>query len=165
MRTRCLADAGFFDGELYAVERYCRVEEERPADSFFSINETVVEAQVVEEVVDNPDEASDAVNELIARLSNLRAGGEIYYTDAELNNSGIVVGKKYGENAVASIISRSFAEITTVVWIGKILFVFKFLCLDDFQRKAKLFRQRDGFLELASRQAGRIGHDRQRLVS
>tara|TARA_B100001778_G_scaffold17719_1_gene13344 strand:- start:160 stop:1158 length:999 start_codon:yes stop_codon:yes gene_type:complete len=28
--------------------------------------------------------------------------------------SGIVVGKKYGENAVASIISRSFAEITTV---------------------------------------------------
>lgn len=28
--------------------------------------------------------------------------------------SGIVVGKKYGENAVASIISRSFAEIATV---------------------------------------------------
>jgi len=28
--------------------------------------------------------------------------------------SGIVVGKKYGENAVASIISRSFAEITIV---------------------------------------------------
>ncbi len=28
--------------------------------------------------------------------------------------SGIVFGKKYGENAVASIISRSFAEITTV---------------------------------------------------
>ena len=28
--------------------------------------------------------------------------------------SGIVVGKKYGENAVASIISRSFAEISTV---------------------------------------------------
>ena len=28
--------------------------------------------------------------------------------------SGIVVGKKYGDNAVASIISRSFAEITTV---------------------------------------------------
>ncbi len=28
--------------------------------------------------------------------------------------SGIVVGKKYGENAVASIIARSFAEITTV---------------------------------------------------
>ena len=80
-----------FEGELYAVERYCRVEEEGPSDSFFSINETVVEAQVVEEAVDNTDEASDAVDKLIARLSNLRTGGEIDYGDAELNNSGIVV--------------------------------------------------------------------------
>ncbi len=57
-----------FEGELYAVKRYCRVEEEGPSDSFFSINETVVEAQVVKEAVDNPDETSDHVDELISRL-------------------------------------------------------------------------------------------------
>ena len=46
---------------------------------------------------------NEEVSEKIAKLINIYAIA-----------SGIVVGKKYGENAVASIISRSFAEITTV---------------------------------------------------
>ena len=51
----------------------------------------MVEAEVVREAVDNPDETPDAVDELIARPSNLRAGGEIDHTNAELNTSDIVV--------------------------------------------------------------------------
>ncbi len=32
-----------------------------PADLFFSINKIVVEAQVADEAVDNPNEASDSI--------------------------------------------------------------------------------------------------------
>ena len=73
-------------------------------------------------VASKNDEISEKIAKLIKSttlrpyLSNDIIGSQIA---GALKNiyaiaSGIVVGKKYGENAVASIISRSFAEITIV---------------------------------------------------
>ena len=77
-----------FEDELYVVQRYCMIVEEGPSDSFFSNNETVVEAEVVEEAAGSPDEDTDAVDALITRLANLHTGAEI---DAEINHSGVVI--------------------------------------------------------------------------
>ena len=77
-----------FEDELYAVQRYCMIVEEGPSDSFFSNNETVVQAEVVEDAAGSPDEDTDAVDALITRLANLQTGAEI---DAEINHSGIVI--------------------------------------------------------------------------
>ena len=77
-----------FKDELYAVQRYCMIVEEGPSDSFFSNNETAVEAEVVEEAAGSPDKDTDAVDVLISRLANLQTGAKI---DAKINHSSIVI--------------------------------------------------------------------------
>ena len=84
-----------FDGvELYAVERYCLISEEGPAESFFSTHYISVEAEPVDDnsPVDEVENATQQLNELTQRNDALRLGREIQF-DAEMMNSGIAVGK------------------------------------------------------------------------
>ena len=70
----------FDDEELYAVERYCKIVEEGPAESFFSTHDIVVEVELVgdDDTVDDVDIAQQAaVDEVTQRIESLRVGGEI----------------------------------------------------------------------------------------
>ena len=70
----------FDDEELYVVERYCKIVEKGPAESFFSTHDIVAEAEPAGDdgTVDDVDIAQQAaVDEVTQRIESLRVGGEI----------------------------------------------------------------------------------------
>lgn len=81
---------GEFVEELYAVERYVRIYVEGPSDSFFSNNETVVQAEVPKEPA---EEVPDGIDKLIwsPYLAYIHAISNKIVDDTELMYSGIVI--------------------------------------------------------------------------